>query len=221
MKSLYDATQKQKPKVVLLESNAIFDDVSIAVPFARIVQTILPITEYHSRWKSLKIEDFYKKPEYTSKDYLKGFHLRKDIVPADSSNYMIPTESKHELNEKTKLYLKIINKYCEHLGAKFIIFSVPSTTTWNYEKHNVLEEFTKNENISFIDFNVLVDDIGIDWNADTLDAGEHMNYYGSIKLTNYFEKYLEENNLLESHKNDSKYKSWDYDLKKYKEEIEK
>lgn len=221
IKSLYDATRTQNPKVVVLESNVIFDDVSIAVPLSRVVQTILPITEYHDRWKNLKLEDFYKKTEYTSKDYLKGFHLKMVCNSADSSNYMVPSDEQQEISEKSKIYLKIMNKYCEMIGAKFVIISVPSTTNWDYKKHNALEAFTKNEGIDFIDFNVLTNELGIDWTKDTIDAGEHMNYYGSVKLTNYFEKYLEEQNLLKSHKGDKKYESWDEDLKKYKEEISK
>ena len=41
MKSLYDATRKQKPKIVVLEANVVFDEVSITVPFARLLQTVL------------------------------------------------------------------------------------------------------------------------------------------------------------------------------------
>lgn len=220
IKSLYDATRNQKPKIVILEANVIFDEVSITVPFARLIQELLPITEYHDRWKNLKLDDFYKKIEYTSTDYMKGFHYKTDIKPADSSNYMKYTDEIHEISLKSKIYLKIINEYCKKNDAKLIIMSVPSTINWNYQKHNGIKEFTDKEKIEFLDFNILTEEMKIDWKNDTLDSGDHMNYYGSVKLTNYFEKYIEKFNILENHKNDEKYDSWNKDLINYKKDIE-
>ena len=219
MKSLYDATRKQKPKVVVLEANVIYDDVAITVPFARIVQTVLPITEYHDRWKNIKINDFYKKVEYTSTDYMKGYHYITNIDPANTDEYMKESEEENELLLKNKIYLKIINEYCKRINAELIIMSVPSTVNWNYEKHNGVKKFTDEENIKFIDFNVLTQELGIDWSKDTLDKGDHMNYYGSLKLTEYFGEYIEKLNILENHKKDDLYNSWKDDLIKYKKEV--
>ena len=220
MQSLYDATKTQTPKIVVLEATVIYDDVSIVVPFSRIIQTVLPITQYHDRWKNLRWEDFYKKVEYTSTDYMKGFHYRVTEQPADVTNYMTPTDSKQEILLKNQIYLKIINEYCKAICAKFIIMSVPSTANWSYEKHNAVAEFAENEGIDFLDFNVITEELGIDWNKDTIDGGDHMNFNGSLKLTDYFEKYIEDFGILENHKNDSKYESWNEDLEKFKERID-
>ena len=67
----------------------------------------------------------------------------------------------------------------------------------------------------------MIDELGIDWQKDTLDGGDHMNFYGSIKLTNYFGKYLNEQNILPNHKEDIQYSKWNEDLELYKEEIKK
>lgn len=220
MKSLYDATRKQKPKIVILEANVIYDEVSITVPLARVVQTILPITEYHNRWKNLNIDDFYKKREYKSTDHMKGFHYKTDIEPADNSNYMIYTEEQQNISLKSQIYLKILNAYCKKIGAKFMILSVPSTKNWNYEKHNGIKRFVDKENIDFLDYNLLTEELDIDWENDSLDGGDHMNFKGSLKLTDYFEEYIKKFNILESHKGDEKYENWEKDLIKYKDKIE-
>ena len=220
MKSLYDATRNQKPKLVVLEANAIFDEVSITIPFSRLIQTLLPITEYHDRWKNLRLEDFYKDVEYTSTDYMKGFKYIHHSKPADIENYMKYSEDEYYISIKGKAYLKILNEYCKKIGAKFMVMSVPSTVNWSYEKHNTVQAIADKEQFAFLDFNILTKELGIDWNIDTLDNGDHMNYFGSLKLTDYFEDYVEKMNILEDHRNDEKYDSWNKDLLEFKKEIE-
>ena len=152
---------------------------------------------------------------------MKGFHYRTTIVPADSNGYMSHTEEVQEISRVNKLYIKIINEYCKRNDIKMILMSVPSTVNWNYAKHNAVEKFANEEQIEYVDFNIVADEIGIDWNNDTLDGGDHMNYFGSLKLTEYFGKYLEDKKLLESHKDDEYYNKWNEDYLKYQKEVDK
>lgn len=217
MQILYELSQKQDFKVVVLEANVIYEDGPLTLPATRVLYHVLPISKYHDRWKSLQIRDFDLKEEYTSTDPLKGYFHRADgIKPADATGYMAYSDGIFDISKRGKLYLKIMNEYCKANDIKFIIMSVPSTVNWNYEKHNGMQKFCDEEGIEFIDFNMLTDKLEIDWNKDTLDGGDHMNIYGSIKLTDYFEEYLSENNLLQSHKDDSSYSKWNEDLEDYK-----
>lgn len=218
MRILYDSTKNQNPKLVIIEGNIIYDEGPLTIFFSRIIQEILPITEYHDRWKTLDSDDF-QKPNYTSIDCMKGFHYKTISKPYDATDYMQYTDASQELSYKSKIYLKIIQAYCKHIGAELMIMSVPSALGWNYEKHNGIEQYAKNNNIRFLDFNLITDELGIDWNVDTIDGGDHMNFTGSTKLTNYFEKYIKQLNILEDHRGDSYYSNWNDDLIKYKEEI--
>ena len=219
IKALYSITKKQKPKVIVLEADSIYDKVSITIPISRFIQAIFPITEYHYRWKSLNLDDFFSKIDYKSTDYMKGFRYSKTIDPATTISYMEHSENTDDIRDLEKLYLEIINDYCKKNNIKFILISVPSPKNWDYEKHNAVEEYAKTKEIDYIDFNLLTDELNIDWNNDTSDKGEHMNYYGSVKLTNYFGKYLRDNNLLKSHKDDKYYSKWNDDLKKYNQTV--
>ena len=75
-------------KIVILETNNLFTDTSITVPMARVLNELLPITEYHNRWKSLKKEDFFGKINYTATDVNKGYYYVGKTDPADDSDYM-------------------------------------------------------------------------------------------------------------------------------------
>lgn len=212
-RTVYETLKKQNPKIVILETNSIYNDTPITVPMARIVNVILPITEYHNRWKSLKKEDFFRKINYTTTDINKGYHYVGIEDPADDTNYMTYSEEKEPIPRKNKMYVKLLKWYCESKGSKFILVSVPSCKNWSYPKHNSVKEFAKQENIEFLDLNEKNEEINIDWKTETGDKGDHVNYKGARKVSDYIGKWLNEKNILENHKDDERYQKWNKDLK--------
>ena len=196
----YETLKRQKPKIVILEANNIYNPVGIAVPIARVVNVILPVTEYHNRWKNVNKKDFFGKKEYTYRDENKGYHYVGKTDPADDSHYMEYTDEKESVPKLNKLYVKIMKKYSEAKGAKFAIVSVPSCKNWNYKKHNGMKEFTEKENIEFLDLNELKDEVKINWKEDTGDKGDHVNYKGAEKVTDYLGEWLKKKNILENNK---------------------
>ena len=214
-KLAYESLKNQNPKLIVLEADNIFNSVSITVPMARVVNILLPITEHHNRWKELKKEDFFGKINYTDININKGYYYVGKVDPADTNGYMTPTDEIEEVPLYSKVYIKLLKKYSEAKGAKFIIVSVPHVRNWSYAKYNGVKEFAKKENIDFYDMNERKDELNINWNTETGDLGEHVNYWGAIKATDYLGKIIKENNLLESHKDDKEYSEWD----KYLEEF--
>lgn len=208
----YDTLKKQSPKIIILEADNIFIPTEITVPLARVLYEILPITEYHNRWKSLDKNDFFGKISYTQRDVHKGYHLLTAVNPADNSNYMTYTEEKEGIPTINKIYVKLLKKYFEFKGSEFAIVSVPSTSNWNYKKHNGLKEFAEKEGIEFLDLNI-EEDLKIDWQTETADAGDHVNKKGAEKVTEYLGKWLKEKKILKNHKDDEDYnKIWNNDL---------
>lgn len=217
---VYDTTRKQKPKIVILEANNIYNPVSVTVPMARILNIILPITEYHNRWKSLNLNDLVGKIDYKETDINKGYHYVGITDPADDTPYMEYTDQKEQVPLLSKIYIKFLKYYCEKNGAQFVIVSVPSKKNWSYAKHNGVKELTEKEGIEFLDLNELKDEIKIDWKTETGDKGDHVNYKGAFKVTDYLGKWLSNKEILENHKNDEKYEKWNQDLIEFKKIFE-
>ena len=120
-----------------------------------------------------------------------------------------------------KKYLKEIAKFCKKHGAKLVLISTPSTKNWNYQRHNAMEAVSKDLGVDYIDTNLLRDDIPIDWKKDTKDKGDHLNYKGAVKVTNYIGKYLDDTKLFKDKRNDPSYDNWNTCLDKFEKKVKK
>jgi len=209
----YDTLKYQNPKIVVLEADTIYLNSEISVPVSRVLYEILPIMEYHNRWKNLSLKDFYGKIKYTERDSNKGYYYLSNVDPVENSEkYMEYSDEIEEIPKLNKIYVKMLKAYCESKGAEFVIVSVPSSNNWNYKRHNGVKQFANEEGIDFLDLNEKKDEIEIDWTKDTSDKGDHVNYPGAKKVTKYLGEWLKEKNILESHKDDINYNFWNDDL---------
>lgn len=220
MSFMQQALEKQQPKIILLETNTIHRKASLKTPVAEIAKRILPIIEYHDRWKSLNANDYFGKIEYTSLHEFKGFYYKTKIKSAKNKEYMKETNSIKEVNDLNKLYIKTMKEYCDSRGIKLILYSCPSSFNWNMKKHNGIEKLAQELDLEYIDLNLKQDEIKIDWTKDTRDKGDHLNYTGALKVTKYLGKYLSEKNLPD-HREDESYKSWDEAYNNYIEKVKK
>ena len=58
--------------------------------------------------------------------------------------------------------------------------------------------------------------MGIDWEKDTRDGGNHLNFYGARKVSNYLGKYFSKKMKIENKKNKAEYSNWNDWLTKLK-----
>jgi len=216
----YNSMKHQNPKIVILETDTIFGNISLSSPIKKIFTQILPIFEYHDRWKSLNKDDFFGTINYTYKDDFKGYYYSDKEVPCECIDYMKPSKKFAQISKANKAYISILNEYCKKNGAKLILVSTPNSREWNDKKHVATENFANSEQIEFLDLNMLNDDVQIDWKTDTRDSGIHLNHSGALKVTAYLGKYLSEKNILEDHRDDENYNEWNEALERYLEKTE-
>ena len=86
--------------------------------------------------------------------------------------------------------LKNIRALCEKNGAQLILISSPSAKNWNYPNHNGIAALAAEMGLTYIDMNLMQDQLKIDWQVDTKDAGDHMNWDGAQKVSRWLAGYL-------------------------------
>lgn len=177
----------------------------------------LPIFAYHDRYKELTILDF----KYAFLDYsnpTKGMDLvatQKSLIYDES--YMEETEMIRKIPDKNIEYLDKMLDLCKRSGAELILFSIPSPDSWSYRNHNAVDKYAKEHDLKFLDLNLELEEIGINWDLDTSDGGDHLNVYGAEKVALYLGKYLTENYEFVNRKNDVNFSKWNDDYQKYLE----
>lgn len=93
---------------------------------------------------------------------------------------------------------------------------LPNKTRWSYEKFNTASDYAREHGLYFVDFTQDEKKMGIDWVNDTMDEGDHLNYYGAVKLSAHLGKILTEKYDLPDRRNDEKYAFWKEDFEQYK-----
>lgn len=217
------ALKVQKPKLVILETNLLFwpdnkkDSIKKAIYEA--ASYYLPVLRYHNQWKNLNAGNL-KLPEYKNKLPLKGMDFKTETVPYNGTEYMHKTGTQQKLAMIEAYYLKKMIALCERNRMELFLVSIPSPRNWNYERHNTITAFAEKNGIRFADLNLLRDEIGLVWEEDSLDGGDHLNVYGAEKATSYVGAFLKEHYQLPDHRGDENYASWDADYKNYRKDVD-
>ncbi len=218
--------KSQHPKIVILESESFFHEISTSSAFLAEISRIIPFFRYHDRWKNLGLYDFIPPFTteicYTSK-YM-GFHFLEDTRPSpreDVEKHMKDTGDGRKIPRWNRFYADRIADMCRENGLKLVIVSMPNTKTWDMKQHKGVEVFAKEHGCEYIDLNLCNDEVGIDWQADTCDKGEHMNYTGAMKVTGFLTGCLKQTGLLSDHRSDPRYSDWDKHLRKYEKYLRK
>lgn len=212
------ATQAQTPRIVVLDTNEVYNELSLNDVAKRTLQDFLPVLEYHDRWKSLTLRDFDPRVEYTWTDPLKGFVINTDIDPVGAealAGYMAPTDEAEQISRLNAYYLGQVIDYCRSIGAEPVLVSTPSTKNWSMAKHNAIAAYAEEADVDYIDLNTGADKVDIDWQIDTRDKGDHMNLFGATKVSDKLAARFALDYGLEDHRGDADYGAWDEALELY------
>lgn len=215
---LSDVLKLQNPKLVILESDSVFSDnkdaTGLGATALEIVKQHFPTLAYHDRWKHFKISSYFtKKPAWRNES--KGYNYSGEVRPYKGAEYMIPSNDVLEIDASNLFYMNKIVQLCKEKGIPLLFIEVPSANSWNYAKHNTMVKYARENGANFVDFNLLLNEIGLDWKMDTRDKGNHLNFSGAKKVSHFLGDYLIKTYALTDHRKDPKYDSWHIDYNKY------
>lgn len=212
---LHRAFKNQSPKIVVLEALAVFEDYGNVEVIPEKAAQYIPLLRYHNRWKSLRKEDWYLPVRYTNVRADKGNREFRDIVPVVDSENFKPMEGYYEISSKNMGALRQMRDFCKENGAQLVIACSPSLYCWSPIRQTSVRNAAEQLDVPFLNFNQDSENVDIDWNNDTLDAGDHINLWGAIKVSDYMGDWLADTGLFTDKRDDPAYTQWNTFLAEY------
>lgn len=178
-----------------------------------------PILRYHDRWYQLTREDFQYWLQRKQVSH-NGYLMQTGIRPA-TEPYAQPPRAEYRFGENAWKYLEKMTELCEAQDVKLVLIKSPSLyPVWWWEWDQQIEAYAKEKGLLYINMLEYQQEIGIDWNTDTYDAGLHLNVYGAEKASRWLGKILMEEYDLTGHKEDPILRKL-WEIKKESYDIEK
>lgn len=172
------------------------------------IDYVFPILRYHSRWSELTTDDFR---HLFTKDLVthNGYYMRVDVKPQGEFPEPKPLID-YTLGEKAMGYMQKMVDLCKEKDIELILIKAPTEFPHWYDEWDAqVVEFARKNDVPYINYIPLQEEIGLDMSTDTYDAGLHLNTQGAEKMADYFGAYLVENYELTDYRDNEKYaKAW-------------
>lgn len=205
---LRTALRTQSPKIVILEANILYRDYNRSDTVPQKLEELLPLLRYHDRWKQLGLRDLSPRVRYTGIQRDKGYHFYWDAQPADTHGYMEERGECDPFPAKNAPLVRDLLERCREHGAQLMLVSAPSTINWSAARHDSVAALARELGVPYLDMNLMPGEVPIDWQQDSYDGGDHMNYRGARKVSACLGQYLAETGLFEDKRENPGYAVW-------------
>lgn len=166
---------------------------------------------YHTRYDELTRKDYDKeqrsrylgyKPDYTviSKKKLAKWE-QIDRTGFDQAKAVDP---------RTERYLRKLIELCRDEEIPLVLVNAPYANQMleKQQAHNYTAQIAKEYGVPFIDGNRFVEQMRIDFSKDLVEVS-HLNYYGSVKYTDYLGQWIKNNYVIEDRRGQDNYRHWE------------
>lgn len=182
---------------------------------------VFPILRYHSRFDELTSEDltyFFAVRDNTYNGYL----LNQNVKPVGSLPAKRPLAD-YGFADICYTYLDKMTQLCKDNGVELVLIKAPSLYPYWYEEYDAqITDYAQLHGLKYYDFTKSAEDIGLDYQLDTYDAGLHLNLSGASKLSVYFADILARDHGLTDHRQEPAVAAlYDQKLNRYDAQIQK
>lgn len=200
------------------------------------VGAFLSFPYYHNRYVTLTSQDYQEeeriryngyKPEFTTiaqKELEKWEDEISREVWTEEGASQVETETvkclaqgpeetavlPDAITERTKHYLRKFIQLCQDREVKLLLVNSPFANQADEKREagRYIRMIADEYEVPLLEGNYLVDEMQIDFADDLLDAS-HLNYYGSVKYTDYLAQWMLENCSLADRRGDEAYSGWE------------
>ena len=185
--------------------------IKLSAPQERWGQFMFSYIQYHSRYTDLSRADFTKNQGNPLYENWKGFSCNMNTTVYDTPNVSEVTE-REALSPKTETYYrKIIELAAENdIPLLIVVSPYAGIDETDQAMLNTATDIASEYNVDFVNYNLLYDEIGIDFSCDVADV-HHLNYKGSQKYTKSLGKYVINHYDIPDRRGNDKYESWELD----------
>ena len=188
-----DQMKWSREKVELIQASMTEDETFLSYVF--------PILRYHARFDELTAEDFrwfFREQNITWNGHL----INQSVNPVGELPAMRDLPS-YTFGDICYEYLDKIRLLCQENGTQLILIKAPSVYPYWYDAYDAqMENYAETYGLSFYNLLDYAQEIGIDYQTDTYDAGLHLNLAGATKLSCWFADLLAENHGIADHRHD-------------------
>lgn len=191
---------------------------------------------YHNRYATLTSQDYQEeervryngyKPEFTTiaqKELEKWEDEISQEVWTEEGPSQVETETvtclaqgpeetavmTDAITERTEHYLRKFIQLCQDREVKLLLVNSPFANQADEKREagRYIRMIADEYGVPLLEGNYLVDEMQIDFADDLLDAS-HLNYYGSVKYTDYLAQWMLENCSLADRRGDEAYSGWE------------
>ena len=209
-----DALRIQSPKMILLETNTLYREFSSQEVTADFFYELVPAARYHDNWKRVPLSRMIAPIRYEAQQSSKGYYLTMhQCPPLTLRNYMEYNDLEAEPQSTAVELLKDIWRRCKKDGIRLALYSVPNFKNWSNGRHQIIAALAREMDIPYLDLNV--QKLDINWETDSLDHGDHLNYLGARKVTAYLGQWLWNTDLFTDKRADPAYTHWNQQYERF------
>lgn len=172
---------------------------------------------YHTRYAALTYEDYHRteqiryngyKPEFTRISESELSKWENTAFTGQESD--TPSGEAEAITERAEHYLRKFIELCRDREIQLLLVNSPFANLVEEKQaaDNYIASIAEEYGVPLIEGNKYKEEMQIDFAEDLLDAS-HLNYYGSVKYTDYLAAWIAENSSLPDRRNDTEYYAWE------------
>lgn len=172
---------------------------------------------YHTRYDELTRQDYENTKRVRYHGYKPDFQVissRELLCWANIDRTGF--DEMEPVSERTERYLRKLIELCMEQKIPLVFVNSPylNQTEEKQKAYNYVFAIAKEYGIPYLDSN-FVEEMQIDFSKDLLEPS-HLNYYGSVKYTDYLAKWMKSHYEIPDRRTDSRYQSWGEASRKFR-----